>query len=179
MPTAWKRVVKAHTRDADRSSEGIRFLDAAIRGELAAVCRGAFLKQLACRLLDEAQVLVGMRDPESFRRLARNSAQDCTVSHAIRLAEQIGPGVVQVSEALGYAINEVVQRQFHATEGHLALNFPGQRSELMRRMRTCLSQIEVTNLVQSAVGGNLSAIPSRRPGLGLDDHTRDGSVVAT
>lgn len=165
----WKRVIKAHTRDADWSSEGERVLDDAIRGELGDIRGDDFLSQLAGGLRQQAGLLPGTRDLESLRSLARNPAQECAAGHAIRLADQEGPHAVQIKIVIACAIGEVVDRQFYATENHVAMRFPSQRTELMRRMQTSRAGVQMQALITRVLEGSLSARPSRRPGLRIDD----------
>ncbi len=171
VPSRWKRVIQASTRDADWFAEGSRRLDDVMRRELAVLGENNFLARLQGELTHQAGLLPGTRDLEQLRAAccARSAAQESVVGHAIRLARGIGPDQVDVAEAVRHGANEIADNFLRVTEEHCARNFPTQRRELMTRLHTCRSTLDVHRMARSTVGGVLSAKPSMRPGLNVDD----------
>jgi hypothetical protein len=177
VPPKWKRVIQASTRDADWSAEGSRRLDDVMRAELVALAENNFVERLQDELNRQTGLLPGMRDLEQLRATccARSAAQESVVGHAIRLARAIGPDHVDVAEAVRHGANEIADNFFRVTEEHCARNFPTQRRELMSRLKTCRSTLDVHEMARSTVGGSLSAKPSMRPMLNVDDSLPLGS----
>jgi hypothetical protein len=126
-----------------------------------------FIHRLGGQLEQQAGTLPGMHDPRALCRLASNPAQECVAEHAARLAAEVGPANVVVSQAIQCGLDDLSDRNFRHTEGHVAQHSPGDRAELMRRMRSCRQGVDVAALVAARVkGGGTRLTP--RPRLDID-----------
>ncbi len=170
VPRRWQTFIRVCANDAEDVPELRRRLSDAMNADAA--CLRDAVPALRQRLLEQAACLPGVRDLDALRSLPRagdGMAVSIAVENAIRLADEVGADAVDMTRVVELSLDEVRGRRFRQIENHLCQKFERYRPELMRRVHAADRGFDTHSLVRSTEDGTLSAKPSRKPALNLDE----------
>lgn len=170
----WLKLVKACQRDADCHTAGRRAAVQALASELRENFSDPFLRALQEPVRHRQGKLFLQDDLQSCASpIAASPLERRTLEFAeVLIAEGTPPQQVP-RRAVELALRSQVTAHFRELDGHLAMDAPADRREMLRRCHEAVAQSGLTGLIDSRLASRPLAaeIPNRKP-IDIDEDLR-------